>query len=472
MPLTVFGVDQIGIRTMLMVPLVGERGSIGVFTLYRTEVRPFTDKQIALVEAFAQQAVIAMENARLLGELTRREEELRVTFDHMGDGVVMFDAGLKLASWNRNFQEMLDIPDAFLSERPGLEDYVRLLVRRGELGRDNPDEEVARFRERANEAWTAERTRPDGRIVEVRNNPVPGGGAVLIYSDITERKHAEAQISAARDAAEAALERQSATADILGIIASSPTDVQPVLDAVVKAAVRYCGATDALINVRDGNEMVRMAHEGPLTATVGRRRPIARDSASARSIHDGQTVHHPDIEALDPDEFATGRRQAAQYGYRAALAAPMLREGTAIGNIVLRKAEAGPFTAQQITLLETFAAQAVIAIENVRLFTELRSALDQQTATADILKVIASSPTDVKPVLGAVVEAAVRFCGAPDAIVSMREGDEWIPIAHHGNLTATLNLKQRLSRQSTTGRAIIDAKTMHLADITLVSTPE
>ncbi|MFO1080741.1 MAG: GAF domain-containing protein [Reyranellaceae bacterium] len=207
LPLTVYLVEEVGIRTLVMVPLISERGVIGLFVLYRLEVRPFTDQQVALVEAFAQQAVVAMENARLLAELTRREEELRVTFDHMGDGVVMFDADLKLASWNRNFQQLLDMPDSFLAGRPGLEDYVRLLVQRGELGQGDPDAEVARHRERAVAPWKMERTRPDGRIVEVRNNPVPGGGAVLIYSDITERKRAEAEIRAARDAAEAALDK-------------------------------------------------------------------------------------------------------------------------------------------------------------------------------------------------------------------------------------------------------------------------
>src|SRR5438477_10970205 len=146
-----------------------------------------------------------MENARLLGELTRREHELRVTFDHMGDGVVMFDADLKLASWNRNFQELLDISNSFLAGRPDLADYVGLLVRRGELGDGGVESTIARYRERANETWSNERMRPDGRVIEVRNNPVPGGGAVLIYSDITERKRAEEQIRAARDAAEATL---------------------------------------------------------------------------------------------------------------------------------------------------------------------------------------------------------------------------------------------------------------------------
>jgi len=204
-PLTVSMVEGAGIRTVVVVPLVSERGTIGMLSLYRRDVRPFTDKQITLVESFAAQAVVAMENGRLLGELTRREEELRVTFDHMGDGVVMFDAELKLASWNRNFQELLDIPDSFLAGRPGLADYVRLLVDRGELGEDGTESQIARYRERAHQAWSTSRVRPDGRVIEVRNNPVPGGGAVLIYSDITERKKSEAEIRSARDAAEAAL---------------------------------------------------------------------------------------------------------------------------------------------------------------------------------------------------------------------------------------------------------------------------
>ncbi|MFO1081244.1 MAG: GAF domain-containing protein [Reyranellaceae bacterium] len=207
-------VDAGGARTVLNVALRKDGMLRGTIIVYRQQVRPFSDKQIALLRGFADQAVIAMENARLLGELTRREQELRVTFDHMGDGVVMFDADLTLASWNRNFQELLDIPDTFLATRPSLADYVRLLVGRGELGQgeseSDAEAEIARYRRRVGEAWSIERTRPDGRIVEVRNNPVPGGGAVLIYGDVTARKQAEAAIRAARDAAEAALDQLKA----------------------------------------------------------------------------------------------------------------------------------------------------------------------------------------------------------------------------------------------------------------------
>ena len=338
------------LRTALGVPLLREGEPVGAIVLSRDRVDPFTDRQIDLIRTFADQAVIAIENARLFEELRERQNELRVTFDNMGDGVVMFDDQLRLVSWNKNFQELLDVPDSFLASRPGLEDYVRLLVQRGELGDRDPDKEVARYRERATRQWSAERTRPDGRVLEVRNNPVPGGGAVLIYSDITRRKKAETEIRAARDDAEAALERQTATADILKVIASSPTDVQPVLDAVVKATVRFCGATDAVIILREGDGAVFAAHEGPLIVAPGSSFPLNRETSPGRAILDGRTNHFPDIASLDPVEFAAAHRLAAAQGFKAAVAAPLLREGTAIGSVALRKPEAGPFAPQQIAL--------------------------------------------------------------------------------------------------------------------------
>ncbi|HEU5093660.1 MAG TPA: GAF domain-containing protein [Reyranella sp.] len=205
-----------GFRTMLGIPLLREETLVGVFVLGRMRVEPFTNKEIDLATTFADQAVIAIENARLFEEIRKRQAELRVTFDNMGDGVVMFDADLRLAAWNRNFQGLLDIPDSFLTDRPGFDDYVRLLVERGELGKGDESGEIERYRSRASELWSAERVRPDGRVVEVRNNPVPGGGVVLIYSDITERKRSEEQIRAARDAAETALrDLQTAQASLL-----------------------------------------------------------------------------------------------------------------------------------------------------------------------------------------------------------------------------------------------------------------
>src|SRR6516225_2879874 len=206
-----------------------------------------------------------------------------------------------------------------------------------------------------------------------------------------ERDEAQKQLAEAR-------KQQAATSEILATVAHSSADIQSVLDAVCESAARLCQAYDSAIWRPDGDRLLLVAFQGPIDQAGSL--PLVRDYPSGRAVLDKQTVHIADLQT-QADEFPLGVKLARRWGFRTVLSVPLMREGVVIGTIALRRTEAQLFTERQVALLQTFANQAVIAIANTRLLNELRESLQQQTATADVLGVISSSPGELEPVFQA-----------------------------------------------------------------------
>ena len=262
--------------------------------------------------------------------------------------------------------------------------------------------------------------------------------------------------------------REAATAEVLKIISCSTFDLQTVLDGLIESAVRLTGAEVGLILRQDGELYRPTAFYGASDfIEIATQSPIApgRGSATGRAILEGRLVHIHDVLA-DP-EYTWAGREAAEV--RTIVAVPMIRQSGVIGVIVLRRARVQPFTDQQISLLETFAAQAVIATENVRLFKELRESLQQQTATADVLKVISRSSFDLQTVLDTLVEWAAKLCDADSGIIRRHEGDAYPLAATYG-----LSREQREhfagystkpDRGSVFGRTVVEGRAVHVPDV-------
>ena len=346
-------------RTLLATPLRRNGEFIGGLYARRIEVRPFTPSQIKLLESFAHQAVIAIENTRLLKELQARNRE------------------------------------------------------------------------------------------------------------ITE-----------------ALEQQTATSEILRVIASSPTDLQPVLDAVAESAARLCDSVDAQIWRVEGELQRKVASYGATSPIllVGDARPISRGSASGRAIFERQTIHVHDLWAEREEDWPDIWHAVHRLGIRSGLAVPLIREGVPVGAITIRRTEVRPFTDKQIALLKTFADQAVIAIENVRLFNELQQrnrdlteALEQQTATSEVLRVIASSPTELQPVLDTLLANAVRLSGATKGHVRQVDGEFYKVVAHYGENPERIKFLRAnplpASADTPIGRALNERRPVHILDVQLLTGP-
>ena len=247
----------------------------------------------------------------------------------------------------------------------------------------------------------------------------------------------QAQLDRALRERDEALEQLGATSEVLQVISSSPTDLQSVLDMVGENAARLCDANNAVIFRLEGDLLRQVASYGhiPTSSHPHEGLPVNRNTVSGRAVVERRTVHVHDLAAED-SEYPEGSKHAKLDGHRTTLATPLLREGIPIGAILIRRMEVRPFSEKQIALLENFASQAVIAIENVRLFDEVQArtrdlseSLQQQTATADVLQVISSSPGELESVFQTMLENATRICEAKFGVMYRYENGAFHPAA-------------------------------------------
>jgi GAF domain-containing protein len=269
-----------------------------------------------------------------------------------------------------------------------------------------------------------------------------------------------------------ALEQQTATSEILRVIASSPTDLQPVLDVVAENAARLLQADNAQILRVDGDVFRVAASFGRMQAFAADDvKRISRGYVTGRAIMDRKTIHVHDLLALVDTEYPEAKELQERSGHRTTLVTPLIRDEIAIGAISILRTEVRPFTEKHIELLQTFADQAVIAIENVRLFKELQDrnrdlteALEQQTATSEILRVIASSPTEIQTVMDTIAENAARLCDADDVLVRRTDGVTYETVSHYGSIPHS---GERIPVDIGSGpaRAILERRIIHVHDI-------
>src|SRR5262249_20672740 len=228
---------------------------------------------------------------------------------------------------------------------------------------------------------------------------------------------------------EEALKYQTGSANILRVIASSPTDVKPVLKAIVESACEICEALDAVVLLKDGDDLRFSAHHGPIP--VNREIwPISPEWTAGIAIIERKPVHVHDLLSPEGDQCPEAQKLARHSGHRTILTVPLLGEGIATGAIILRRTDVDPFSDRQIALLQTFADQAVIAIGNVRLFEEVQAktrelteSLRQETATSEVLEIISSCPGELGPVFEKMLESATRVCGAEfGSLILVEEG--------------------------------------------------
>ena len=521
----------LGHRTTLAVPLIREDRALGTILVRRAEVRPFDDKHIALLKTFADQAAIAIENARLLNELRQRTDDLSESLQQQtatSDVLKVisrsaFDLQTVLDTLVESAAHLCDANEGTIFRPnhegayhlaascgivPGLKAHLETFAftpERGTVvGRTLLDGTTTHVHDvQASSDFAASAARGHG-VHTMLGVPLLREGTpigVFVLTRLAVRPFSEKQIELATTFADQALiaienvrlfdevqartrelqeslEYQTATADVLNVISRSTTNAQPVFDAIAKGAARlFAPCETTLTTVRDGQ-----LHWGA-TASLGRPveaiervksiYPLPFDietTPSARAVHERRIIEIPDVAA--PDTPENTRRAGSAGGFRSITFVPLLRDGIGIGTIILTHPEAGfKLSPKQLALVQTFADQAVIAIENARLFDEVQAktgelteALTYQTGSGNILKVIASSPTDVKPALKAIVESACELLEADDALVALKDGKDLVFKEQHGSIPVVWD-KIAISRDWAAGRAVVDRRPIHVHDL-------
>jgi len=517
-PIFVAGAELGGFRTVLTVPMLKDDNLIGCINIYRQEVRPFTDKQIELVTNFAAQAVIAIENVRLLNELRQRTDDLTETLDQQtatsevlriissspGELRPVFQAMLENATriCGAEFGMLWLIegdgfrPVALHGVPPALAEmrqrekvfYVDLETPLARLAQTKQLKHIADatrepayikglqpFKEFVDDfgartfvmvpmlkdtallgamAIYRKEVRPftDKQIELVKNF---GAQAVIAIENtrlLNELGQRTAHLSES-------LEQQTATSEVLRVISNSLSDIQPVFESIVQSGVKlFSGATVSIALVDNG--MVRAAAVAdcdPARAHAWRGVfpfPLAREYMHSRAILDREVVDIPDVERA-PADLAVGAKNFLRSGQRAVTVVPLMQGDRAIGALSVIRLAPGPLSDKQLATLKTYADQAIIAIENTRLLNELRQSLERQTATSEVLRVISSSPGELKPVFDAILENATRICQAGFGTLHLAEGNVYRNIATYNVPPAYAEVRQREPLVSMTGNSAL-----------------
>ena len=522
---------KFGHRTILSVPLIREGRALGAILVRRTEVRPFEQKHIALLMTFADQAAIAIENVRLFQAEQERTRELRQRTTDLTEALEQQTATSEVLQVISSSPG--DLQSVFAAM---LENAVRICDAKfgniyrwdGEflhlLAAHNTPAALAEFRRRsAFRPLLRMETKTPTQIVDLAVDPdyverrtphtvaaVELGGVRSLLSvpllkeneligsfslyrpevhpftdkqiELVQNFAAQAVIAIENtrllNELRESLQQQTATADVLKVISRSTFDLQTVLHTLVESAARLCAADKGTIQLAEGDVYRVRAHYGLAQEAVEYAqllRPVRADrgSAAGRVALEGKTIQIPDVLA-DPEYHATDYQQT--FGYRTILGVPLLRDGKTIGSFSLLRDEVSPFTDKQIELVTVFADQAVIAIENSRLFEaeqqrtrELSESLEQQTATSKVLEVISRSAFDLQAVFEALAESSVKLCAADRSVIYRLDG-ELLKIAAAFNVSRELRewIERnpiRPSRHGGAARAALERRTVHIPDI-------